>query len=97
MVHKSPTNQPDSIIIMLLLAEWRELEGKGDTVESLYRDILARPALEATQAAIVADDLAFHLARPATAAESLALVEESHRPTRPASRSARHPRRGVPG
>jgi len=74
---KARRSDPDSIVIQLLLVELRELEGAGDTVESLYRELLARETLQPTQAAIVANNLAFHLARPETAAESLALVERA--------------------
>ena len=74
---KARRADPDSVIIQLLLAEWRDLEGQGEKVESLYRDILARPALEPTQAAIVSNNLAFHLARPETATEALDLVDKA--------------------
>lgn len=74
---KARRADPDSVVIQLLLAEWHDLQGKGDSVESLYREILARAALDPTQEAIVANNLAFHLARPETAAEALALVDKA--------------------
>lgn len=74
---KARRSDPDSIVIQLLQAEWREIEGKGETVESLYRDILSRSKLDPTQEAVVANNLAFHLARPETAPEALKLVERA--------------------
>ena len=68
---------PDSIVISLLQAELREMQGRSDEVESLYRNLLARKDLAPTQAAIVANNLAFHLARPETAAEAITLIDSA--------------------
>jgi tetratricopeptide (TPR) repeat protein len=74
---KARRSDPDSIIVQLLQAEWLGIEGKGEAVESLYRELLSQPKLEPTQEAIVANNLAFHLARPETASEALKLVERA--------------------
>lgn len=68
---------PESVVISLLLAELRELEGRSEDVEALYRDLLARKDLAPTQAAIVANNLAFHLARPETAMEAGKLIDSA--------------------
>jgi hypothetical protein len=46
-------------------------------VASIYREMLDRPGLEPMQAAIVANNLAFHLAQPETATEALELVNRA--------------------
>lgn len=74
---KALREDPDSIVISLLQAELREMQGRSDEVESLYRNLLARKDLAPTQAAIVANNLAFHLARPETAAEAIALIDSA--------------------
>jgi tetratricopeptide (TPR) repeat protein len=74
---KALREDPDSVVIALLQAELRELQGRSDEVESLYRDLLARKDLAPTQAAIVANNLAFHLARPETAAEAITLIDSA--------------------
>lgn len=74
---KASRQDPDSVVIGLLDAERRELIGRTGEVESIYRDLLARKDLSGTQRAIVANNLAFHLARDETAKEALALVDKA--------------------
>lgn len=74
---KALREDPDSVVISLLQAELREMQGRSDEVESLYRNLLARKDLAPTQAAIVANNLAFHLARPETAAEAITLIDSA--------------------
>ncbi|MEI7781420.1 MAG: hypothetical protein WCJ18_05775, partial [Planctomycetota bacterium] len=74
---KALREDPDSIVLALLQAELRELEGRSADVEAIYRELLARKDLEPTQGAIVANNLAFHLARPETAAEAKKLIDSA--------------------
>lgn len=68
---------PGSLVLGLLEAEMREIQGQSDEVESMYRKLLAQSGLEKTQRAIVANNLAFHLARKETAKEALGLIESA--------------------
>lgn len=68
---------PDSVVLAILQAELRELQGRSDEVETIYRGLLGRKDLARTQAAIVSNNLAFHLARPETAAEAGTLIESA--------------------
>lgn len=74
---KAFREDPDSVVLALLQAELRELQGRSDEVESLYRELLARKDLAPTQTAIVANNLAFHLARPETVAEAKQLIDSA--------------------
>jgi len=66
---------PDSVVLELLNAELFDLEGRTGDVERAYREILGRKDVGGQQAAIVANNLAFHLARPETAAEAIELID----------------------
>lgn len=68
---------PDSVVIALLQAELFDLEGRTADVEKAYRTILERKDLSGPQAAIVANNLAFHLARPETVVEAKQLVDQA--------------------
>jgi tetratricopeptide (TPR) repeat protein len=68
---------PESIMLPLLLAELREIEGRSGEVESIYREILARKNLPPMQVAVAANNLAFHLAKPETAAEATKLIDDA--------------------
>jgi cellulose synthase operon protein C len=72
---KARRQDPDSVTVMLLLAELRELQGRSAEVADLYRNILGRKDLAPTQTAIVANNLAFYLAKPETAAEAKKLID----------------------
>ena len=68
---------PDSVVIELLQAELFDLEGRTADVEKAYRAILERTDLSGPQTAIVANNLAFHLARPETVDEAKQLVDKA--------------------
>ena len=68
---------PESVSLPLLLAEFRDFQGRQDEAEKIYQDLLARKRLEPTQAAIIANNFAFHLARPDTAAEARSLIDRA--------------------
>ena len=68
---------PDSVVIELLQAELYDLEGRTSDVEKAYRTILERKDLTGAQMAIVANNLAFHLARPETIAEAKQLIDKA--------------------
>lgn len=68
---------PESVLIELLQAELLELQGRVADVEQAYRAILGRKDLAGPQMAVVANNLAFHLARPETAAEARQLCDRA--------------------
>ncbi len=51
------------------------IQERGTESESRYREILGRKGLDPVQAAVVSNNLAFHLAEPKTAAEARKLVD----------------------
>ena len=74
---KAMRQDPESVSLPLLLAEFRDFQGRRDEAEKIYRDLLARRRLEPMQAAIIANNLAFHLAQPDTAAEARTLIDQA--------------------
>jgi tetratricopeptide (TPR) repeat protein len=66
---------PGSLTIPMLEAELRNLEGEPAEAEQLYRELLGRADLSASQRAMIANNLAFQLATPATAAEAKKLID----------------------
>lgn len=68
---------PGSVTLALLEAEFRELQGRSDEVETIYRDLMARDDLPVTQQAVVANNLAFYLAKPDTIDEASTLIESA--------------------
>lgn len=66
-----------SVTLALLEAEFRDLEGRDADVETIYRELMARDDLPVTQQAIVANNLAFHLAKPDTVDEASRLIESA--------------------
>lgn len=68
---------PESIVIELLQAELLELQGRSAEIDKAYRAILDRKDLAGPQLAIVANNLAFHLARPETAEEARELIDKA--------------------
>ena len=68
---------PGSVTIPLLEADFRGLQGRDAEVETIYRGLLDRKDLEPFQKAIVANNLAFHLAKPATASEARKLIDSA--------------------
>ena len=71
---KAKRLDPGSVTIALLEAELRELQGKSDEVETIYRGLLGRDELPTTQKAIVANNLAFYLTKPDTIDEANGLI-----------------------
>lgn len=66
---------PDSVVIALVEADLLGIQERRTEAESRYREILGRKGLDPVQAAIVSNNLAFHLAEPKTAAEAKRLVD----------------------
>jgi len=76
-IAKAKRIDPGSVVISLLEAELRSLESKPAEAETIYRELLSRNDLEPMQKGIVANNLAFHLAKPATIAEAKKLIDEA--------------------
>ena len=74
---KAIRQDPESVSLPLLLAELRDFQGRRADAEVIYRDMLARERLEPMQSAVITNNLAFHLARPETAAEARTLVDKA--------------------
>jgi cellulose synthase operon protein C len=74
-IEKGKRVDPGSVVIRLLDAELRTMLGRESEAEGIYRDLLAGSSLSAGQKAIVGNNLAFHLAKPATAAEARKLID----------------------
>ena len=68
---------PGSLVIELLDAEFLSLNGKPQESEAIYRKLLTSKDIQPVQAAIVANNLAFSLAKPATAAEARKLIDSA--------------------
>ncbi|NCA10779.1 tetratricopeptide repeat protein [bacterium] len=68
---------PGSVVIELLHSELLEVQGRSSEIEGAYRKILDRDDLSGPQMAIVANNLAFHLARPETADEAKQLIDKA--------------------
>jgi len=74
-VEKARRVDPGSIVIEMLEAELCTIEGKQPETERIYRAILARPDLQPMQMGMISNNLAFHLAKPDTAAEARRLID----------------------
>jgi len=74
-LEKSKRIDPGSIVILLLDGELRTLLGRETEAEGIYRNLMARQGLSSSQKAIIANNLAFHLARPTTSAEAAKLID----------------------
>jgi hypothetical protein len=61
----------------MLEADMREIQGRSAEAGAIYRSLLDRQELSTTQRAIVANNLAFHLAAPETAGEAEQLIESA--------------------
>jgi len=72
---KARREDPGSAMLGLMLAELREIEGRPEEMEGIYREVLARKDVPAQLRAVVANNLAFHLASPATATEAQKLID----------------------
>jgi len=71
---KAGRQDPDSPGLAMLFAEFVANTGSHDDIVATYRSVLDREDLSPQQAAVVANNLAFHLAAPSTAAEAERLV-----------------------
>jgi predicted Zn-dependent protease len=76
-VDKAKRIDPGSLVLRLLDVELVALEGNEAEAEQAYRGLLGRKDLDASQRAIVANNLAFHLADPMTAAEAQTLIDSA--------------------
>jgi len=74
-IEKAKRIDPGSLLIWLLDVELVALEGNEADAEQAYRELLERKDLDASQRAIVANNLAFHLAEPTTVAEARTLID----------------------
>jgi tetratricopeptide (TPR) repeat protein len=68
---------PGSVVAPVLEAELHTLQGRDDEAERLYRDLLTRQDLAPVQNAIVSNNLACQLAKPATAEEAHRLIDDA--------------------
>lgn len=73
-LEKAKRIDPGSLVLRLIDAELVSIEGREADAEKVYRDLLASEDLDATQRAIVANNLAFHLAAGTTCDEASDLV-----------------------
>jgi cellulose synthase operon protein C len=74
-IERAKRQDPGSVVVRLLEAELQALQDRNAEAEGIYRDLLADRSLKATEAAIVANNLAFQLAKPDTAAEARKLID----------------------
>ena len=74
---KALREDPDSVVLVLLQTELLDLQGRTEEVEKTYRSLLARPDLPPMQSAIIANNLAFHLARAGTTDEARRLIDSA--------------------
>jgi cellulose synthase operon protein C len=71
---KASREDPDSPTLALVRADFIGTTGSEEQITSTYRALLERKDLSPRQTAVAANNLAFHLAKPATAAEAEKLV-----------------------
>lgn len=74
---KARREDPGSVMLAVMLAELRDIEGRPEEMEAIYREVLARKDVPPRLVAVVANNLAFHLAVPATAAEARRLIDSA--------------------
>ncbi len=74
---KARRDDPGSLVLELLNAEFLSLNGRPQEAEAVYRKLLDAKNLGPVQAAIVANNLAFFLAEPATAADARKLIDSA--------------------
>ena len=72
---KAKRIDPGSVIIKLMEAELLTLAAKPEDAEQIYRELLTRSDIDATQKAIISNNLAFHLAKPGSTAEAKKLID----------------------
>jgi len=71
---RASREDPDSPTLALVRADFIGTTGSEEQIASTYRALLERKDLSPQQTAVAANNLAFHLAKPATAAEAEKLV-----------------------
>ena len=71
---KASREDPDSPTLALVRADFIGTTGSEEQIASTYRELLERKDLSPRQTAVAANNLAFHLAEPDTAAEAEKLV-----------------------
>jgi tetratricopeptide (TPR) repeat protein len=71
---KANRHDPDSPALAVVYADFVATTGTPEQIASAYRSLLDRKDLSPQQTAVVANNLAFHLAKPDTAAEAEKLV-----------------------
>ena len=71
---KASRQDPDSPALALVHADFVGTTGSQEQIVSSYRELLERKDLSPQQTALVANNLAFHLAEPDTAAEAENMV-----------------------
>jgi tetratricopeptide (TPR) repeat protein len=76
-IKKARRIDPESVVVSLVEAEWLGMQDRGAEAEAMYRALLDRKDLEPVQAAIIANNLAFQLAQPKTAAEAKKLIDQA--------------------
>ena len=76
-IEKGKRLDPGSVVVRLIDAELQTLQGRTSEAVAIYRKLLAEPTLTASAAAIVSNNLAFHLAKPATADEAGTLIDKA--------------------
>lgn len=72
---KAKRIDPGSVIIKLMEAELLTLAAKPEDAEQIYRELLTRSDIDATQKAIISNNLAFHLAKPGSTGEAKKLID----------------------
>lgn len=75
ILSKAQRDDPGSLVLELLNAEFLSLTDQLKEAEGVYRKLLADKNLGPVQTAIVANNLAFFLAEPATAADARKLID----------------------
>jgi tetratricopeptide (TPR) repeat protein len=76
-LEKAKRVDPGSLVLRLIDAELVSIEGRESEAEQVYRGLLAGKDLDPKQRAIVANNLAFHLATPATVDEARRLIDDA--------------------
>lgn len=77
LLAKARRVDPGSVVLQLLDAEFLSLNGRPQESETIYRELLAGNDLKPIQAAIVANNLAFFLAKPGTAADARKFIDSA--------------------
>lgn len=74
-LNRARREDPGSVMLAAMMAELRDIEKRPEEVEKIYRELLDRKDVPPQLRAAIANNLAFQLARPATAAEARRLID----------------------